>query len=133
MGAGKGKDALKAALGHAAVHPACTVTVAVGSCCLPWKTQCLPSLPILLSLERENQLSQSLSTQQDKEDCEELSSNLRSEPAHGCCASCSRSSADASQRRGWSCSPGAGFTRCRIHPAHPAGGGTERRRKESSN
>lgn len=100
MGAGKGKDALKAALGHAAVHPAYTVTVAVGSCCLPWKTQCLPSLPILLSLERENQLSQSLSTQQDKEDCEELSSNLCSEPAHGCCASCSRSSAGASRRRG---------------------------------
>lgn len=55
--------------------------------------------------DRENHLSQSLSTKEDKEDFKELSSNLCSEPAHGCCASCSRSSA---------------LPCCRVHPGGEA-------------
>lgn len=43
------------ALSHAATHPAPTVILAVGSCCLPQKAQCLPPLPTLLSPEGEEE------------------------------------------------------------------------------
>lgn len=51
-GQGRGGMLQRPALGHAATHPARTVMLAVGS---PWKAQCLPSLPILLSLEGEEE------------------------------------------------------------------------------